>query len=136
MKIYVNRIPPEGYVLNETVDSVLLDLDAASIQFRGPLKIEARVFKVTNAVTVTLGLTGMTVASCNRCLKEFESPFTKSIKLDYAAERPDQVLDLSQDIREEIILDYPIQFLCAVDCLGLCPHCGKDLNEGECGCRS
>ena len=26
--------------------------------------------------------------------------------------------------------------LCREDCRGLCPHCGKDLNEGLCGCRS
>ena len=25
--------------------------------------------------------------------------------------------------------------LCREDCKGLCPHCGKDLNEGPCGCE-
>ena len=29
---------------------------------------------------------------------------------------------------------FPVRFLCDEDCKGLCPKCGKDLNEGECSC--
>lgn len=134
MKISVNKIPPEGCVLQEAIDSAYLDLGAASIRFLGLLSVKAEVYRVTNAVTVTLGLKGMMAVSCNRCLKEFESPLTKNIKLNYAIESPDEVLDIDQDIREEIILDYPIQSLCDARCRGLCPHCGKNLNEGKCNC--
>ena len=27
-----------------------------------------------------------------------------------------------------------MRVLCSEDCKGLCPKCGRDLNEGECGC--
>jgi uncharacterized protein len=43
-------------------------------------------------------------------------------------------IDLNPDIREEIILVYPIKPLCSIDCKGLCPKCGKNLNEGKCNC--
>jgi uncharacterized metal-binding protein YceD (DUF177 family) len=43
-------------------------------------------------------------------------------------------LDLTFAVREQILLSLPTAPLCAADCKGLCPKCGKDLNDGECGC--
>ena len=43
-------------------------------------------------------------------------------------------IDLTPAIREQILLQIPSSPLCREDCLGLCPKCGKDLNEGDCGC--
>jgi len=43
-------------------------------------------------------------------------------------------IDLRPAVREQILLQIPAPPLCAEDCKGLCPRCGKDLNEGECGC--
>ena len=43
-------------------------------------------------------------------------------------------IDLSAAVREQILLQIPSSPLCREDCLGLCARCGKDLNEGECGC--
>ncbi len=46
----------------------------------------------------------------------------------------DANLDLAPLVRENFLLGIPIQVLCREDCKGLCPQCGKDLNEGPCGC--
>jgi uncharacterized protein len=46
----------------------------------------------------------------------------------------DGAIDLGPLVRDAIVLDLPMAPLCRVDCLGLCPHCGADRNEGECGC--
>src|SRR5205823_8665020 len=43
-------------------------------------------------------------------------------------------IDLGAAVREQILLQMPSPPLCREDCLGLCARCGKDLNEGECGC--
>lgn len=43
-------------------------------------------------------------------------------------------IDLAPAIREQILLQIPPSPLCKDDCEGLCPRCGKDLNEGDCGC--
>lgn len=43
--------------------------------------------------------------------------------------------DLDGLVREDIYLALPSRFLCKDDCKGLCPVCGKDLNNGECGCE-
>ncbi len=47
----------------------------------------------------------------------------------------DRVLDLSEAVRQDILLNLPMQPLCKADCRGLCPTCGKNRNEGECGCE-
>jgi len=43
-------------------------------------------------------------------------------------------IDLAPAVREQILLQIPSSPLCREECLGLCPRCGKNLNEGECGC--
>ncbi len=45
-----------------------------------------------------------------------------------------RTLDISDQVRESILLLLPRKPLCREDCLGLCPVCGADLNEGKCGC--
>lgn len=44
-------------------------------------------------------------------------------------------LDISQEIRDLVILSLPFQILCHPDCRGLCPRCGTNLNIQECGCQ-
>jgi uncharacterized protein len=41
---------------------------------------------------------------------------------------------LDETIREELLLSFPMRFLCQEDCPGLCPKCGKPRREGDCGC--
>lgn len=43
-------------------------------------------------------------------------------------------LELTEMLREQIILSTPMQPLCHEQCLGLCPACGQNLNSGTCGC--
>lgn len=45
-------------------------------------------------------------------------------------------IDLTPIVREEGILAVPMQVLCALDCKGLCPTCGQDLNQGTCDCET
>lgn len=42
-------------------------------------------------------------------------------------------IDLTQSVQESLFLALPMKPLCKTDCLGLCPQCGHDLNEGPCG---
>lgn len=89
---------------------------------------------------------------CSRCLKEILKTQTEKIEVHYAPfpildkeiELTEEdvntifyrgnLLDLDQPIRDAIILSIPIKPLCKPDCKGLCPRCGKDLNEGKCDC--
>jgi uncharacterized protein len=41
---------------------------------------------------------------------------------------------LEDALREQLLLALPLKAVCREDCKGLCPHCGKNLNEGQCSC--
>ena len=67
--------------------------------------------------------------------KEAVSLMRREERYEYSAEgKEKEMLDVTHDLQQEILLSYPMQFLCREDCQGLCPQCGKKLNEGKCGC--
>jgi uncharacterized protein len=43
-------------------------------------------------------------------------------------------LPLEDVVREQVLLAVPLKAICREDCKGLCPHCGKNLNSGQCSC--
>ncbi len=134
MKIDIRQITSEELTLSEQFTPGVLDLETDIIKFRSPIKAKAQVTKISNAVTIFLNLEALMLSNCSRCLNEIEIGFKKSATLNYPANNSEPIIDLDPDIREEIILDYPIKPLCSQDCLGLCPKCGKNLNEGGCTC--
>lgn len=134
MKIFINQVPAEGLYLEEEIGSAELDLDTALIKFRSPLKLVARITRITNALTVDLNINAVIFADCSRCLSEFKWVFDKDARLSYFLDSSDVFIDLTPSIREEIILDYPIKPLCGLNCKGLCVTCGKNKNEGGCNC--
>jgi uncharacterized protein len=91
---------------------------------------------------------------CVRCLGEFPFAVTERFELqllplagvprveDHRLGRSDLAvrfystpeLDLAELASEQIELAVPMKPLCNEDCQGLCPHCGRDLNQGSCTC--
>src|SRR5499425_5164 len=41
---------------------------------------------------------------------------------------------LEDVLREQVLLALPLKTVCRENCKGLCPHCGKNLNQGQCAC--
>ncbi len=75
-------------------------------------------------------------AVCSRCGGDFDftatvPDFTVSIETDEHTE----YADLTDEVRQSIILALPTYPVCRPECLGVCPSCGKNLNEGSCGCK-
>jgi len=134
VKININQIPTEGLILEEEVVPSALSLETEIVKFHGPIKIKALITKITNALTVKLALGAKIRMNCSRCLGEFEVNLQKNLRLNYQASKSEPIIDLDPDIREEIILDYPMKPLCNPNCKGLCQSCGKNLNEGGCSC--
>lgn len=134
MKINLDRIPFEGLTLEEDVDALSLDLETDIVHFRSLIKIKAEIFRITNAVTVSLQLSALMYMNCSRCLDEFEVDFKKDLELNYTADKLGMTIDLNPDIRAEIVLDYTINPLCGPNCKGLCSKCGVNLNSEKCKC--
>jgi uncharacterized protein len=43
---------------------------------------------------------------------------------------------MDEQLYLQLEMEFPLRFLCKEDCKGLCQRCGKNLNEGECGCET
>lgn len=82
---------------------------------------------------------------CDRCTKQINKQYhyTFSHNLVLSLENKDddsyiQVqdykLDLDELMRADILLELPSKYLCSEDCKGLCPVCGKNLNDETCNC--
>ena len=85
---------------------------------------------------------------CDRCLKDVNRKISISFVRDvtapteeYAEDEEDTELcmegyQLNVDVlvTGEILINWPMKVLCKKDCKGICSVCGKDLNDGDCGC--
>jgi uncharacterized protein len=45
-----------------------------------------------------------------------------------------ETIDVTEVVRQHVVLALPIAPRCREECRGLCPRCGTDLNNGPCGC--
>ena len=43
---------------------------------------------------------------------------------------------LEDVLREQVLLALPLKITCRPDCKGLCPQCGKNLNQEQCSCST
>ena len=131
MKVKSSEIPEEGLTVTEAVDPKQLGLETPELKFTAPVGITAAFQKHQDTVWVEVGVAGETEQTCARCLEHYGKPYGSQFQLDYSAkEMP--VLDITDDVRQEILLSYPVRFLCREDCRGLCPRCGTNLNERSC----
>ena len=53
--------------------------------------------------------------------------------IDFALVNPDETIDLAEALQTSLIMETPFVVLCKPDCKGLCPVCGANLNEEDCG---
>jgi len=134
VKIEVRAIPPEGLALREEISPKKLELETETVSFKTPLTVEAFARRAGDTVIVKLNVRGLMSALCARCLTDFDINIDKELDLSYQIDKTTRSIELDSDIREEIIVDYPIKALCRVTCKGLCTKCGKNLNEGGCSC--
>jgi uncharacterized protein len=124
-----------------------LDVELPAFEFGGqryvpvPEAVEAAL-TVTRAVTGTvfaLDFTARLHGPCVRCLgdavlevpihaREYQaqSPEDDEMRTPYLVENR---LEVSAWARDAVALALPDKILCRPDCAGLCPECGKNLND-------
>jgi uncharacterized protein len=135
MKIYVDNIPEDGLELSEKIEPGLLLLeDQTVISFLKPIDVKADVTKTSGEIFVDISVESPVEYICVKCLSRFDGIFRKKFNIVKEV-RPAEVVELDDEIRQEIILDYPIKVICKSECKGLCPNCGQNLNTGECDCN-
>ncbi len=100
----------------------------------------ARVGRTPQGILVQGEFQGRSPVECVRCLSGFEQPLHATFDELYAFDKrsvtdsglilpEDANIDLEPLVRDYLLIEMPISPLCRIDCKGLCPICGQNLNE-------
>ena len=131
MKIQVDRIPEEGLRELATCDPAALDMEREDVHLVQPFTVEAFATLADTELVVDVDIRCPVRLSCARCLEEFDLMVTARSLFTYKV-APTDVVDITEDVRQEIILAYPMAPVCRPECKGLCASCGQNLNTGGC----
>ena len=120
-----------------------------------PVQVQIEIYPAGDKYVLDGALSGGIQVLCDRCLESYHRELKTSFKvflalplahteeddielaeedLDIDFIRGDEI-DLDEIIHEQVYLTIPMKSLCKEDCLGLCPKCGSNLNEGDCPCE-
>ncbi len=134
----------ERVVLQTEVD--ISKADDAFVCFVPPVKADVSVINRAGVVQLEADVSFVYRSECDRCAKITDRNYAykfRHILVDKLSdesgddyiEAPDYKLDTDALLRDDILLELPSKFLCKESCKGLCPKCGKNLNEGFCTCN-
>ncbi len=130
------------YTVNETLD------EGSYIQG------EVHLLRTNRSILVTGELQADRKEICSRCIEAFEDHISLNIEEEYMIPRhttdevtsdssldvgtcvidENNILDLSEAIRQHILMATSMKPICKEDCAGLCSSCGSNLNSISCNC--
>jgi uncharacterized protein len=131
-----------------------LALDPSFIRLAGLVVLGAVVYRAGDHIDVQGTVTASVDLACDRCLAPLRRVIEAGIRVfaerrelrdrrSVEEVREDDVgivyhdgrfVDLTDDVRQVLLVELPWQSVCRDDCRGLCPRCGADLNGGPCRC--
>jgi len=154
MEIKVSEIPAEGFKIEMAAEATEIGEFDEEIGLLQPVIASLRVEKVGATVHIKGRIDTVVELSCSRCARKYEYKVASGLDLDLhplkgASEEEKElqagdldvefysgdVVDITNLLREQVLLQVPMKPLCSEGCLGLCPYCGQDLNERTCGCK-
>ncbi len=118
----------------------------ALVRFDGPVTASGEVKNTAGILELTAIVEADMTVRCDRCTTEFPQVLTVPVRATLKAD-PDEDdygdlfpldgdgIDVTDALEACVILNMDQKFLCREDCRGLCGVCGKNLNDGPCGCR-
>ncbi len=137
MKILVARIPEDGshYEGSDPGSIMQLETDPQIREF-GEVGYALYAQRVSGELVVRGSLSVIVEMRCARCSEFFSTtvPVSDFLRAYPAPEGTDSV-DITEDMREEILLHMPGFAVCGEACKGRCSQCGANLNDGPCACK-
>ena len=134
----------------------VVDFGSENMRQVGALDWTTTAKRAGDEVRITGTLNTTLEQMCSRCLEPARVSISKPFDL-YFRERNEAMFDEDEEVeldeedtrtafftgtklamgevlREQVLLALPMKVLCRVDCKGLCPSCGTNLNSGSCSC--
>jgi uncharacterized protein len=85
---------------------------------------------------------------CDRCTEPYRCEMASEERIVYSSDKElvkydeelrylaadQREIDITEDVREAVLLAVPAKKLCKKECKGICPQCGANLNHGDCNC--
>ncbi|HUF47817.1 MAG TPA: DUF177 domain-containing protein [Vicinamibacterales bacterium] len=148
-----SRLRGEVEHLDRRFEPGAFDLAHEDFRVIGPVHLVADARKDGAKVRLTGHLDAELECDCSRCLEPFPVPLHAAVDslflpmadnigegerevqqddLGVSFYRDDEI-DLGDVMREQFLLAVPMKPLCREECKGLCPVCGVNLNERDCG---
>ena len=116
-------------------------------EFTVPVKVVGSVSNNGQSLILRASCSGTMRTQCARCLCDIDVPFDFDIEEQLVqndggevASDTDIILfdgytfEIDDIVYDNFLMNINGSYLCGEDCNGLCPTCGKNLNEGNCDC--
>ncbi len=149
MKINISKLSDGEHLYKFIVKPS--DLELNNDRFNKPVYVEAIFEKSRRQLFLRATVYTVGRFQCDRCIEDFDMVLENSYRMYYVYSEeeskkyePDEVvvitpetneIDISDDVRQMVLLSVPMKLLCYEECLGLCPRCGKNLNFEICNCK-
>jgi uncharacterized protein len=148
MKIQIGGLSEGVHQYHFDAPASEIGLDDAFLQ---DVTVDATLEKTGTQLYLRADIKTIGRFECDRCVGQFDRPLTSTYQMNYVWDEADtgsldpaeiqiippglSIINIAEDVRQTILLSVPLKVLCREDCKGLCPQCGKNLNEGACACR-
>jgi uncharacterized protein len=133
-----------------------IDFTESDLRQSGPLSWTVSAERAGEEIRINGTFDGAVELNCSRCLEPARCGISRSFEL-FFREHDEEIIDEDDDveltdddmrtsyfvgtqmdigdiIREQVLLSLPMKVLCKVECKGLCPVCGTNLNINTCNC--
>ena len=148
MKIRISGLENDTYL--DDFDGVFKEIGLED-PFFGKYKTEVILEKFDDQIILEVSSDINSRMICDRCGTEFNKKIESQYKMVYLLRNVENSneeldfnyltpntneIDITNDVRDYLLLAIPMKKLCEDDCKGLCYKCGSNLNNGECDCNN
>ena len=154
MRIEVAKIEQRPLRGDFRIQNRVMDPDSTDSFTVKNCAVEFELYRISEAeIMLKSHYAGLCLLTCTTCLEVYESEVDESFSVLFTANREEaegavtlegkdgdvqfltgDVIDLEQQVLDTMRLNIPMAHQCRPDCRGICPNCGKNLNEGDCEC--